>query len=198
MNLVCIAEHTIDVDRLTKGGFVLDAGCRNFAFAKDLQARGCNVLAVDADPTIEAPKDFKGVFSQVALATEAGERNFLMHANPEARHLIRDGVFSFPTTKVNAITIADLMEFYEIKHWDVVKLDIEGAEYDILQAWPGPTATQISIEFHEHCGPRPPSVYDAILKHLGQWYDVVRHVSETKHCAGYNYWDSLMIMKNAS
>ena len=194
MFLAAIGDHTIDVDRLA-GGFVLDAGCRNFYFAQHLNMMGCNVIAVDADPTVEAPKDFKGVFANVALATEGGERNFLMHDNPEARHLVRDGVFSFPTAKVQAVTLADVMAFYKIEHWDVVKLDIEGAEYEILQTWQGPIATQISVEFHEHCAPRPPEVYDGILKHLGQWYDVVQHEKTARHFTSPNYWDSLWTLK---
>ncbi|KKW46523.1 MAG: Methyltransferase, FkbM family protein [Parcubacteria group bacterium GW2011_GWB1_56_8] len=194
MTLATIAEHTVDID-LLKQGFVLDAGCRNFIFARELARLGCSVVAVDADPTVEYPSDFRGIFLNVALATESGERNFLMHSNPEARHLVRDGIFSFPTTKVRTTTISNLMDFYSIESWDVVKLDIEGAEYDILQQWPGPIAKQISIEFHEHCGPRPKELYDSIFEHLSQWYKIAQHEKEARHCAGENWWDTLLIRK---
>lgn len=194
MRLKNIAGHTIDLDLLTPGGFVLDAGCRNFHFATELTKRNCIVVAIDADPTVENP-GFGGVFLNVAIADKAGEQDFLMHANPEARHLVGPGVASFPKTKVNVITIADLMKFYRIGHWDVVKLDVEGAEYEILKNWPGPVASQISIEFHEHTMPQPQSVYDSIFEHLGKWYQVVRHIKEARHCTHPSFWDSLLTLK---
>lgn len=198
MKLVTIAEHTIDVDRLTPGGWVLDGGCRNFGFARGLVERGCRVLAIDADPTVVA-EDIPGVqFLHRAIAAEAGTRSLVMSSDPQARYLTPVGSTAIGGEKVEAMTIIDLMEPTDGLMWDVVKLDVEGAEYDILQAWPmdRPLAKQISIEFHEHVRPRPPELYDAIFNRLSKFYDVVQHVSEAKYCAGYNYWDSLLVLRD--
>lgn len=195
MNLVVIAEHTINLDRLT-GGFVLDAGCRNFTFAKELATRGCKVVALDADPTVIAD-DFKGVFLNAAISDKAGERELVMCSDPQARYLAGWSVHQDPCVKVQAMTISDLMKIYDIDHWDVVKLDVEGSEYSILAAWPGPVATQISVEFHEHCLGRPPDeVYTSIFKHLaGFGYEIVQHERDARMDAGMNFWDSLLTLK---
>lgn len=197
MNLICIAEHTVDVDRLTPGGWVLDAGCRNFSFARGLAERGCHVLAIDADPTVVA-EDIPGVeFLHRAIAAEAGTRSLVMSKDPQARYLTPVGSTAVGGEKVEAMTIIDLMEPTDGLMWDVVKLDVEGAEYDILQAWPMERciAKQISIEFHEHVRPRPPEIYDAIFERLSKFYDVAQHVKDARFCCAPNFWDTLLIAR---
>lgn len=203
-NLVCIGEHTIDASLLTPKGWVLDAGCRDFTFSRELARRGCRVVALDADPTVQDP-NIDGVhFRNRAIAAVAGTFNFCMHENPEARFLVKPGesVPGRETVEVHAVTIRDLTDNTYclncrrgIVVWDVVKLDVEGAEYGILRTWPGPIARQISVEFHEHCQPQPQSVYDEIFAHLGQWYEVVQHEKTARHCTHPNYWDSLFVLK---
>lgn len=204
MNLICIAEHTVDVDRLTPGGWVLDAGCRNFGFARGLAERGCRVLAIDADPTVVAEDIPNVTFLHRAIAAEAGTRSLVMSSDPQARYLTPVGSTAVGGEKVEALTIEQLSSCHPFTPilpadgppWDVVKLDVEGAEYDILQAWPGPISQQLSIEFHEHVCPRASEVYESIFEHLGQWYDVVQHVKEARHCAAPSWYDSLLVLRN--
>ena len=47
------------------------------------------------------------------------------------------------------MTIAGLSAVLDVPLWDVVKLDCEGAEFGILENWPGACARQISVEFHD-------------------------------------------------
>lgn len=189
-----VGEHTIDLDRLT-GGYVLDAGCRNFTFAQGLAAVGCRVVALDADPTIVDPK-IEGVdFHNLALAREPGTFKFRMTNDPQARHLSIFGHGGGDEVDVQAMTLAQISTQWEVDIWDCVKLDIEGAEYAILQAWPGPIARQISVEFHDHVSPRDPTLYDEILQHLARWYDLAQHTREARYGCPPNYWDSLFILK---
>lgn len=201
MNLVTIAEHTIDIDRLTPGGWVLDAGCRDFGFSRGLAERGCRVLAIDADPTIVA-EDIPGVqFLHRAIAAEAGTRSLVMSKDPQARYLTPVGSTAIGGEKVEAMTISQLLAHIDdvdcIECFDVVKLDVEGAEYDILQAWPmdRPLAKQISIEFHEHVRQMPPEIYAAIFERLSKFYDVVQHVKEARHCTHPSFWDTLLVQR---
>ena len=196
-NLVTIGEHTIDASLLTPRGWVLDAGCRDLTFARGLTERGCRVMALDADPTLVNPKIENIDFYHFAIAARRG--NFYLHLadNPEARCLVNADqiVEGQAYVVVMAFTIADLLQMEKAKRFDAVKLDVEGAEYDILRTWPGPVAKQISVEFHEHVKPRPEKVYDDIFAHLGQWYDVVQHDKTRRHCTHPNFWDSLMILR---
>lgn len=197
--LVTSAEHTIDLALLTPGGWVLDVGCRNFTFARELAEHGCQVVAIDADPTVEDPKLEHVTFKHLALAPEPGDYEFLMHDNPEARCLVFKGNANSdrPRVTVQADTIEQLTARAGISQWDVVKLDVEGAEYDILRKWPGPIAKQISVEFHEHCyGRQPDSTYDGIIGRLASFgYEVVRHERDSRMCAGMNFWDSLFALE---
>lgn len=197
-DLVVIGEHTIDASLLTPGGQVLDAGCRDFIFSRGMVEHGCRVTAIDADPTVEDPK-IEGVqFIHCAIAAAPGEREIVMTADPQARHL--DGLYAGSPTgaqrcKVSARTLRQLTMLTGVNRWDVVKLDVEGAEYGVLRTWPGPVARQISVEFHEHCAPRPPDLYAEIFTHLRQWYDVVQHEKERRHCLPPSWFDTLLVLK---
>lgn len=194
--LELVGEHTIDTSLLTPGGYVLDAGCRDFIFSRGCAARGCRVIAVDADPTVEDPKEANISFNNFALSSVRGQRDFVMTHDPQARHLAdANPQAAAPTTRVLALTIEDIMKAGDIEIFDAVKLDIEGAEYDILLNWPGSIAKQISIEFHEHVQPRPKEFYDAIFAHLSQGYEIVQHEKTARHCTHPNYWDTLLVMK---
>ena len=67
------------------------------------------------------------------------------------------------------MSILEIGSKFGASHWDVVKLDCEGAEYDVLLDWPGPIAEQITVEFHEHTGAnvKGPDVYREILEQVG-------------------------------
>lgn len=198
MNLVTIAEHTVDVDRLTPGGWVLDAGCRNFGFSRGLVERGCRVLTLDPDPTVEDPKERGITHLPFALGAVGGKRDLIMSADPQARYLAPAGAHvQAEQVQVDAFTIAEFMGMFEIGRFDVIKLDVEGSEYDILRAFPGPVATQISIEFHEHVlGRQNDSVYSAIFDRLaGFGYEIARHERDARYCAGENFWDTLVVLK---
>lgn len=194
MNLVVVGEHTVDLDRLT-GGFVLDAGCRDFTFARGLVERRCHVLALDADPTVENPKIENVDFLNLALAAHPGTLRFRMTTDPQARHLSAFGHGGGDEVAVEAKTLAQVSDLWCVSVWDCVKLDIEGAEYEILKNWPGPIARQISVEFHDHVSPRNQSTYDDILSRLAQWYTLLQHVKEARHCCHPNFWDSLWVLR---
>ncbi len=195
--LVTIGEHTIDVSLLTRGGCVLDAGCRDFTFAKGINKRGCLVAAIDADPTIEDPEHVGITYINRALAATEGRVYLAMTPDPQARYITSKPLIGADSRSVWAHSIVSLSSHMGVEQWEVVKLDIEGAEYEILQQWPGGSiAKQISVEFHEHVRPRPQRIYDAIFKHLDQWYTVIQHEKTARHCCAANYWDTLLIRKD--
>src|SRR5688500_14701183 len=62
--------HTLLPDLVPPGGWALDAGCRGFALAAFLAARGVNVLALDADPDVRDPHLDRVTFVNAALVGE--------------------------------------------------------------------------------------------------------------------------------
>jgi FkbM family methyltransferase len=175
MTLDCAAAHTVRPDLFT-GGWVLDAGCRDFIFTQYAVDHGCRVIALDPDPAVSDPQLPAVAFVQAAISTEPGQCDFALTDDVEARH-IASANSSRRTCRyipVRVTTIRELMAQFGIAAWDCVKMDIEGSEYGILSAWPGPIAKQITVEFHDHVEKRPPELYERICGHLGQWYRPVK------------------------
>jgi hypothetical protein len=98
--------------------------------------------------------------------------------------------------EINAYTLTRFSELLDVEWWDVVKMDVEGAEMEIIMSLEEPIATQMSIEWHLHT-----SIYtqkemmevEGKLRSLG--YEFTKHELTEAHGAGYNYWDSLFILK---
>lgn len=92
------------------------------------------------------------------------------------------------------------MREHEVDFWEVVKLDCEGAEYEILEEWPGPVARQITVEFHDRLGRNPEAeperYYARLMERIGHWYDVILHRQTRPPWGGLpTYWDSLFVLK---
>lgn len=201
MNLKVIEEHTFDLDLLNKQYPVLDVGCRFFNLIGPFKNLGLAVISIDADPALK-PLDPMTEYMNVALATSQGSLDFAVFGNGTGNYLITDKQPNqgHPVVKVRTIDIKTLMSHYSIEKFSAVKLDCEGAEYDILMNWPGPIANQISVEFHEHILLQPHSdeYYKKLVNHLSQWYEApVNFIKEKRHClATPNYWDVLFRIKS--
>lgn len=214
--------HTIDLDLLPESPTVLDAGCRGFAFSKDVLALRpkARVIALDPDPLIWEPK-IPGVeygrFAFIAgnevtsgyVSTTAwadGGANFLAPLNTSKEKAVRKDCgwefTRFDLEEVACCNMENLMLGFGVTHWDLVKLDIEGEEFAVLENWPGPIATQISVEFHDFTGPRNELVMkgyyqDVLWPHLFQWYEIAQHdwVDLNGSPSHFGHWDSLLVMK---
>ena len=196
-------EHTVDLDRLTPGGWVLDAGCRFFDLTTCFSKLGCKVLAIDPSTNVFEPHLPDVIFSRSALVGDPDLQFALFSDSVDAAHLIyghRAATPHVPQYTVGCYTVEKLMKLYQIEHFDVVKLDCEGAEFDILSRWPGPIATQISVAFHDFVNPEwCKAQYPSLLKHLSQWDDVVQHEPYVRH--GHPtpcYWDSLFTLRQST
>lgn len=153
------AEHTVDVDLLPVSPVVLDVGCRGFEFDFELLKLRptAKIIALDPDPKIRVVNnDDRIVFHQMAV-TELDDEDVVEWQGPGEGGFIANSKsgYGWPVNDVSNfavvrnVTIRQLMEMHGITHWDLVKLDCEGSEFGILENWPGPIATQLSIEFHD-------------------------------------------------
>lgn len=178
-----IHEHTVDVSLLPEGAKVLDIGCRNFAFTNAMRKLGHVVWPVDID-------EFEGKYHKCAIGGYDGYCGVKHTDDPQATSLIKNG-----DDKILCYTLETYTEIFGDGMWDLIKMDVEGSEYDIIMSLTKPPAKQISCEFHIHTG-----CYDIFkmnemenkLKELG--YEFVSHELSDRHCAGENYWDSLFCL----
>lgn len=157
------AEHSIDLSLLPMRPVVLDVGCRGFEFDVELLklAPFARIIALDPDPTIEDPKIAGITFIRKAVTERdvegvvwqgPGEAAFICGNRGEPGYGV--GVLRpEESAQVLNTTIEKLMAEHGIGHWDLVKLDCEGSEFGILENWPGPIATQLSVEFHDFAYP---------------------------------------------
>ena len=176
MRLEKIATHTVDLD-LFKGGIVIDAGCRDFDFANAIAPMVERVYAFDPAPDVVNASDCRNIefFNRAFVGIgHEGSRTLVVAGNgsrltPDGEHSTWGHSFlTFPFTHRSDCS----------RGFDCVKLDIEGSEYDVLLTWPGPVASQITVEYHEHTqqgrAKHGENVYERIAQRLGQWYTLVQ------------------------
>ena len=197
-----IDNHSVDLSLLTNRP-VLDAGCRGFRFTRFFAGLGHTVLAMDPAPETYVPDDLRQTphvrFYKTALVGPSHPRQayLRMTEDPEARH-VQKSRESEGDPLVHCMTLADVMNA-TYREWDLVKLNIEGGEFDILATWPGPIARQIVVSFHEHTPQaRGRSAIDYLIEHLAKWYDVHNHVWEKRYGCSENYWDTVLIRKGGA
>jgi len=215
MNLRTLDSHTIDLDLLPEAPTVLDVGCRWWGFVNEILALrpAARVIAMDPDPDIET-EELKAMpgrteFLCMALAASSGAMeyesyftgvgNFLKpygtpHLEQQAASYTAAG--QGKRLVVGCVTIRDVMLLTNVKHWDVVKLDCECAEFPILESWPGPIATQISVEFHDyvHRTKWDARYFQGLFERLAKiGYRVVQHEDQYVG-GGWGHWDSLLAL----
>jgi len=166
--------------------------------------RGYDVVSIEADDAVVPMKHDRLRFGNYALVPKSqsgSTQTLIKFGNGTANHMsnVAGGIPRKRTSnQVTCLSVAAIGRWSRVAHWDVIKLDCEGSEYDVLLEWPGPVAEQITVEFHEHTGAnaRGGSVYDDILGHLSRWYEVIQHELSVRYCLPTpNYYDSLFVLK---
>ncbi len=205
MNLIAFASHTIDLDALPEYPTVLDVGCRGFDFSREiLRVRpAARIVALDPDPEMpgDAPEGVE-FLREALVGDNRPSARYAMFSTGEGNFLF-SGRAHFPFERectVPCIGIKALMERVDLKFWDLVKLDCEESEFEILEAWPGPIAGQLSVEFHDWTGPckekATPEYYRRLFAGPLRDYDVLSHEFSTVGPGpAWGHWDSVFRLK---
>lgn len=206
MNVQTIHEHSVCLDLLPVGptgdfrpAYILDAGCAGLGFSRALTEMGHRVLSCDIQ---DLGEEHKNDYLRMALYFHAGKCRVSDDADSQARHVTDITLFKkgkpIPKLKKGEVymgTIEGCAKGVGIGRFDLIKLDIEGAEIPILQNAQHPIAPQVSVEFHAHTGRQTKENLDHLLTWLKQWYDIYGAVWEKRHGCSENYWDVLLIAK---
>lgn len=206
-----ISEHTIDETIINYNGWALDLGCINFTFAKEVQKLCKNILCVDPNPNIYVDMIPEGVIYERSAITHLEniqEQTFYIYNDKNGYSLLnpsRDWCSLEGTIQIPVVTIKSLMLKYNIKQFEVIKFDIEGAEYEILKNLDWNVSKQYSIEFHDFrfMNPYYPDnerYYAELFEKNSDKINIAKH-ELTDHEGfpfgmGRNYWDSLFLNKN--
>jgi FkbM family methyltransferase len=151
---------------IKKNGLALCAGIgEDISF--DIQLIGLyNMKVVGIDPTIKSKYYIEKLniknyfFEEQALVSESFSENAITiyeNKNPE---WVSESIINSHNSvgennrKVSALRISELIKKYG--NFDLIKLDVEGAEYDIINDFLNENINKINcnhfcIEFHHHC-----------------------------------------------
>jgi FkbM family methyltransferase len=190
---------TICTNGLESKSHVLSAGAGNdISFEKALIASyGCHVVLLDPSPTGVATVTKENLppqnltFLAVGLAGIDGLVSFQEPHDPAEGSFVRREKPDSVAHKFPCKTLSSLITELAWTHIDLLKIDIEGSEYDVIQdiVENGLKVKQICIEFHhgvtfDH--KRRDTVL-AILALRKAGYDLIHHTS----------WDHTFVQRDA-
>jgi hypothetical protein len=182
--MITIAEHTIEESLLPQRAKIMDIGCRGFLFYGELIRLGHQVFPIDIDLFYNTPS-----YYILAISGKEGKCSVKHSKDPQATCITAG--FDIPMH-----TIKSFSEMVEVDFWDLIKIDIEGGEYEVIMSLTEPPAKQLSIEFHLHTGvyglQQMAEMRDKLTS-LG--YEAVSHEMTKQHGLGLNFWDSLFILR---
>ena len=149
--------HTLHPRYLDTELIVLDLGANYGEFSRAITERfGCHCVAVEPSPEVFAaiPRTPQISKLQLAIASKSGTMPFHIANSSLASSLWPAAAGPIRTIEVQAISLPDLLSLIGCQRVDLIKIDIEGAEIDVLAACPDEVLkniAQISVEFHDFC-----------------------------------------------
>ena len=156
-----IAGHTFLPSLLRPANVLLDIGANQGQFTRAMARKfGCKVHAVEPNPHLCAALHelaIPGVTVHgVALADTRGLRPFLLMNNSESSHICATDNSSERVVQVEAVTLEDLISEIPDAGIDLIKIDVEGAELEVLERVPTRAlerVRQFTVEFHQFMYP---------------------------------------------
>lgn len=159
MRFYPVAGHTIDTSRLPTAPFVIDAGANLGLFSRtmmDMFRAEC--VLIEANPDLASRLSSGGMKTlPYAVMAEDGPAHINIAANHEGSSVLalpaasNYGCSFVRTTPVEGKSLRSIVRELDTDVIDVLKLDIEGAETEVLLKASAETLSrfkQITIEFH--------------------------------------------------
>lgn len=201
LSVTSIQEHTFLDSGLGPDVVVIDCGGCHGGFCSEVASRyGCLCHVLEPSPSnfVKIPKSPRIVKHRIALSNRVGVAEFNLADTP-----ISNSLHALPEEsvigqiQVNTTSLDGFLAGENIRHVALLKLDIEGAEMEVLESI-SPDALaiidQITVEFHK------PFVYprgadkkrlDSIVRRLGQaGFELVMPLKPI-------YFDTLFVKQSA-
>ncbi len=156
LNLKRIRGHTILTLGLNKQSIVIDGGSHRGEFSNIIQRLfGSECVLIEANPTLAADlvPPANSHMIHAALSSSDGYSEFYFRPNAECGGILSlQSDNSYKTTKIPKVSLLSLFERYKFAKIDLLKLDIEGEEFELLRKASDDTLNtikQITVEFHD-------------------------------------------------
>ena len=167
-----IRGHSFIRDLLPKeDGLIVDLGMNEGYFSYEMQRKfSCKVVGVEANPLLVQAIVASDRLRPLNYAVSESRGDVSFNVNPENSEA--SSLTAGPRTQavsVPCISFSDLVHTQGIRRIDLLKVDIEGAEVEMLQSTPAATlllAKQISVEFHAFLDPEAVPAIKSILARL--------------------------------
>jgi FkbM family methyltransferase len=159
MRVAEIRRHSFICDGLSPDAVVLDLGMNEGDFSRALSERfGCRIVGVEPVPELFASLPALPGVAAEPVAVTADGAPVRVHLNRETCATIdpRLAQTGAATLEVQATTVGGLMDRHGITRVALVKLDVEGAELEILSRLPSTVLQridQLTVEFHDFLDP---------------------------------------------
>lgn len=168
-----VVEHTnysnsfLMLNRFKLGGVAIDVGCAEDADFSQVMIKSYGLKSFAVDPTrkhapalrvLEAASQGMMVYCPYAVGSSDGTTTFYEHPVNQSGSLLAEhiNIRSGDATayEVESLTIGSLLDRIRLDKVDILKLDIEGAEYELLEKSNLKEdlrrVDQLFIEFHHH------------------------------------------------
>jgi len=164
---------SVDLDILKEGDTIIDAGLgEDVSFLTDIQKYvSVNVIGVDPTQKSHDYLSINPVENMELLKMAIGkygqdEIHIFKNSNPdyvsESCYGDHQSTLGMESYVAKCISFKELIEKYSPS---LIKMDIEGSEYDVIYECVG--VKQICVEFHHHCIPsKPKSETDKCIKFM--------------------------------
>ena len=165
----------IDLSLIPEGSTVISAGVgEDISFDKEIiRLKKCKVIGID--PTAKSAKyisenpqeNFE--FIQKALSHNTEKIKIYKNHNPEwvsesilrSHNMVSDDYYEAEST-----TIPELLKKYE--NVSLIKMDIEGSEYDLIESLLELSIPQVCVEFHHFCSDKTWEDTKQCILHMGK------------------------------
>lgn len=179
MSITNICHHSFLQDPLSSSSFVIDCGVNHGEFSSAVSSRwGCTIHGLEPDPRLYStlPQLQNCTFHPNALFSTSGTMELnLGHSKCSSLYYKENS--STDHILVKTISLPELCKANNIPKIDLLKLDIEGAEIEVLNqiddSFYTDKISQLTVEFHEFLDPSVISSIHKIidrLQKLGFYY----------------------------
>jgi FkbM family methyltransferase len=173
MALSNVHTHSFFADLLGSKPMVLDLGGNVGRFSEQLSQRfGATCVVVEPSPSVcsKIPRSDHILIKNVGISATGETLDFHVSTNSEASSLDRIPNFEYvDTIKVPTQTLASIVDELGIDQVDLLKVDIEGAEIDMIMSTSPECIRrfdQITVEFHDWLGLTAPQTVTMAIERL--------------------------------
>lgn len=159
MRVAEIRRHSFICDGLSPDAVVLDLGMNRGDFSRALCQRfGCRIVGVEPVPELfdSLPSLPRVIAEPRAITADGAPVHVHLNADTCATIDPRLAQAGADTVEVQSTTVGELMDRHGIERVALIKLDVEGAELEILQRLPSDVLAridQLTVEFHDFLDP---------------------------------------------